>query len=359
MPSTGEHHVLPFAALVGQDQLKLGLLILAVDPRLNGLLIRGHKGTAKSTAARGLADLLPPGLYVQGCRFGCPSENPARWCQECQQRDPNETVERRPPFLTLPLGATEDQLLGSIDLSKALRDGQQQFSPGLLARVNQGVLYVDEVNLLDDHIVDLLLDAAAMGVNIVAREGISISHPAQFLLVGTMNPEEGELRPQLMDRFGLCVEIRSVTDVAQRAEIVSRCLQFEKDPQQLHEAWQAEQHRLTEQIAAARSRLGRIATPRNWCEAAARISLALSVDGHRADVLMVKAAAAIAALEEREKIGADDLARAATFVLPHRLRRGPFDEQSMSEQQLYDLAQKILAAPENPPPQEVPKKKNR
>jgi Mg-chelatase subunit ChlI len=355
--------VLPFAALVGQDDLRLALLLLAVSPRLGGLLVRGHKGTAKSTAARGLAAVLPPVSVVEGCRFGCPAERPAQWCDECRGRtqigplemDPSElgaarlpAVERRPPFVTVPLGVTEDQLLGSIDLERALRHGEQRFRPGLLAEAHQGVLYVDEVNLLDDHIVDLLLDAAAMGVNVVAREGVSITHPSEFMLVGTMNPEEGELRPQLLDRFGLCVEIEGERDLGQRAEIVARCLEFEADPLAFHARWSGEQQSLTERVVRARALLPHVTIARTWCEAAARIALGLEVHGHRADLLLVKAASAQAALHGRTEMCDDDLEQAAALVLPHRLRRQPFEEQAEGAAELRQRARKVLEAMQEP-----------
>ena len=318
-------HVLPFSALVGQHHLKLALEMLAVNPRLGGVLIRGEKGTAKSTAARGLAELLPAVDVVVGCCYGCSICRPATWCADCKQRQDLQTATRRPSFVTLPLGITEDQLLGTMDLEHALTQGQRRFSPGLLAQVNQGVLYVDEVNLLDDHIVDLLLDVAAMGVNIVAREGVSISHPAELMLVGTMNPEEGELRPQLLDRFGLCAEVRGLDDPQARAEVVMRRLAFEADPEAFCARYEAEQKAVGERIVSARAMLAQIQPERRWCLAAAELSLELGADGHRADVLLVKAAATLAALAGRSAICAEDLQRAATVVLPHRIRQGALE----------------------------------
>lgn len=321
--------VLPFTALVGQERLKLALQMLAVDPGLGGVLIRGEKGTAKSTAARALADLLPAVRVNAGCHYGCPADRPSVWCDECRERNQHETTLRQAGFETLPLGVTEDQLLGTLDLEHALSRGEQRFRPGILARVNQGVLYVDEVNLLDDHIVDLLLDVAAMGVNRVAREGIRVSHPAELMLVGTMNPEEGELRPQLLDRFGLCVEVTALTDPEERAEVVMRRLAFDAGPDAFRAQWQDEQAAITRRIAEARSLVRDVTVERAFCLAAAELSLELGVDGQRADVLLVKSAVTLAALDGRAELRLDDLERAAAVVLPHRLveRSAPVGEE--------------------------------
>lgn len=341
-----EDRVMPFPALVGQEPLKLALLMLAVNPKLNGLLIRGEKGTAKSTAARGLARLMPRVRVNAGCPFGCPADRPRDWCATCREGSRPEVIERRPPFETLPLGITEDQLLGSIDLERVLRHGEQRFSPGLLARVNQGILYVDEVNLLDDHIVDLLLDVAAVGVNVVAREGVSVSHAAEFVLVGTMNPDEGDLRPQLLDRFGLCVEITALEDPEQRAEVVARHIDFERDPEAFHDRWAAEERTRTETIIAARKRLPAIEAERRWCRAAAKLALSLGVHGHRADLLLVKGAATLAALDGRERIAAGDIERAATLVLPHRVRQRAFDEEQLSDEEIRAQAREAAESAE-------------
>ncbi len=314
--------VLPFASLVGQQQLKLALQMLAVDPGLGGVLIRGEKGTAKSTAARALADLLPPVRVNAGCHYGCPADRPSVWCSDCRELDSHETALRQAGFETLPLGVTEDQLLGTLDLEHALRHGEQRFRPGILARVNQGVLYVDEVNLLDDHIVDLLLDVAAMGENRVAREGISVSHPAELMLVGTMNPDEGELRPQLTDRFGLCVDVAALSDPEERAEVVVRRLAFDADPAAFRARFQDEQAALTRRIAEARGLRRQVAVERSFCLAAAELALDLGVDGQRADVLLVKGAVTLAALDGRAELRPEDLEQAATVVLPHRLKEG-------------------------------------
>src|SRR5512147_162084 len=245
---TPKRPVYPFAALVGQERLKKALILNAVNPLIGGVLIRGEKGTAKSTAARGLAELLPPLAVVAGCPFHCDPDKVEMMCDHCRKRQAQgETLPRRHrpmPVVDLPLGTTEDRLLGTIDLEKAIKSGEKHFEPGLLAAANRGILYVDEVNLLDDHLVDVLLDAAAMGVNVVEREGISFTHPARFILVGTMNPEEGELRPQLLDRFGLCVEVTGLHNIDARMDVVARRLAFEADPEAFAADWQGEQEAL-------------------------------------------------------------------------------------------------------------------
>ncbi len=337
-----ENRILPFPALTGQEHVKQALLMLAVNPRLSGLLIRGEKGTAKSTAARSLARLLPRIKSNQGCRFGCAAVPSRSWCSECRERPKPAGVEKRPPFATLPLGITEDQLLGTFDLEQALKHGEKHFAPGLLARVNQGVLYVDELNLLDDHIVDLLLDSAASGVNYVEREGISIVHPAQFLLVGTMNPEEGELRPQLQDRFGLCAEIRTLSDPDQRVEIIERCLDFEANPRAFRAQWAKQEKALTAAIARARRILPKIEPNHDWYRAVVELSVSLGVHGHRADILMIKAAATLAALDGRKEILSADIETAATLVYPHRLKRLPFEDARISEPELREKAREIM-----------------
>jgi len=334
--------VLPFPALAGQENVKQALLMLAVNPRLSGLLIRGEKGTGKSTAARGLARLLPSIRVHEGCPFGCTEDSPQAWCPECRAKTAPVFLEKPAPFVNLPLGITEDRLLGTFDLERALKHGEKHFMPGLLARVNGGVLYVDELNLLDDHLVDLLLDCAASGVNYVEREGISTVHPAEFLLVGTMNPEEGELRPQLQDRFGLCAEIRTITDPEVRADIIDRCLGFENDPEAFRTRWEGEEEALREKIAKARRILPKILPGRNWQTAVASISTHLGVHGHRADILMIKGASTLAALDGRRELEPRDLETAATLVYPHRLRRIPFDETDMDENGLREAVRKTL-----------------
>ena len=303
---TPKRPVYPFAALVGQERLKLALILNAVNPRIGGVLIRGEKGTAKSTAARGLAELLPPIAMVAGCPFHCHPDVPELMCDACRQRhDQGEALPRRDrPMVVvdLPLGTTEDRLLGTIDLEVAIKSGEKHFEPGLLASANRGILYVDEVNLLDDHLVDVLLDAAAMGVNVVEREGISFAHPARFILVGTMNPEEGELRPQLLDRFGLCVEVTGLNNLDARMAVVERRLAFEADPEGFAAGWQGEQEIIRQSILNARERLPRVSFSQDLLRLITAICVDQGVDGHRADIFMLKVAQTLAAYRGREAV---------------------------------------------------------
>lgn len=321
--------VFPFTAIVGQEAMKQALLLNIVSPSVGGVLIRGEKGTAKSTAARGLAALLPEMAVVEGCRFACDPDDPGRLCPECRERraTDRELPRARVParLVDLPVGATEDRVVGALDLETAIRDGKRRFEPGVLARANRGLLYVDEVNLLDDHIVDALLDAAAMGVNTVEREGVSFTHPARFVLIGSMNPEEGELRPQLLDRFGLCVEVTGMAAPEDRVAVVKRLMAFEADPEAFVAAWAEAERALGDRLAAARERVARVAVEDAILADIARLSIALDVDGHRADLVMMRAAKALAALDGRERVERDDLRRAAELALPHRLRRKPFE----------------------------------
>src|SRR5919199_3119863 len=261
----------PFTALVGQGTMKLALVLNAINPRLGGVLTRGEKGTAKSTAARGLAALLPPIQVIEGCRFSCDPSPDAPRCPECSQRAELPVQTRLPSFVELPIGATEDRVLGTLDLEHAIQTGQRHFEPGLLARANRGLLYVDEVNLLPDHLVDALLDAAAMGTNTVEREGVSFTHPAAFVLVGTMNPEEGELRPQLLDRFALAVDVEGLPAPAERAEVVRRRIAYEADPLAFAAQWQPAEQAARARIAAARACLSRVVVDDHLLDLIARI----------------------------------------------------------------------------------------
>ncbi|MGQ9687739.1 MAG: putative cobaltochelatase [Desulfobaccales bacterium] len=364
------HAALPFAALVGQERLKKALILNAINPRLGGVLIRGEKGTAKSSAARGLAELLPPIRVVADCPFNCDPEDLDLMCPECRRRrEQGETLSSRlipMPVVDLPLGTTEDRLLGTIDLEKAIKKGEKHFEPGIMAAAHRGILYVDEVNLLDDHLVDVLLDAAAMGVNVVQREGISFTHPARFILVGTMNPEEGELRPQLLDRFGLCVEVTGLPDPGDRVAVVERYLEYEQDPAGFARRWAGEQERLRQAILAARARLPKVSHSRDILLLISNICLDQGVDGHRADIYMLKVAKAIAAYHDREWVTEDDVREAAELVLLHRLRRKPFsdakpDQEKIDEsirkhqqeqQQRQHQDQEHQPPPEGPPPQD-------
>ena len=320
--------IFPFTAIVGQDEMKTALVLNMIDPAIGGLLIMGEKGTAKSTAVRALAELLPEIEAVKGCAFNC--EPGGFLCSSCRERvergEPLEKQRQKMKVVELPLGVTEDRLVGALDIEHALKKGEKRFEPGLLAAANRNFLYVDEVNLLEDHIVDLLLDSAAMGVNTVEREGISFSHPARFVLVGTMNPEEGELRPQLLDRFGLCVRVVSARDKASRVEILRRRAAFDLDPDAFMKDWRDEQNRLAHAITGARQRLAGVQAADSVLDQIVSTTTQLSLDGHRADIVILKAARALAAFKGNGAIGADEIREAAMLSLAHRARRLPFTE---------------------------------
>ncbi len=324
--------VFPFTAIVGQEALGEALLACAVDPRIGGVLVRGERGTAKSTAVRALAPLLPDVEVVAGCRFNAdPAEGAA--CPDGPHDD--ASVQRRPVALVeLPVGATADRLLGALDLDRALRDGAAAFEPGLLAAAHRGILYADEVNLLPDHLVDVLLDAAAMGRAHVEREGMSVSHPARFLLVGTMNPEEGELRPQLLDRFGLSVDVAASPDPALRVEVIRRRLAFDADPDAMRARFAADEAALAGRVAAARERLARVALDERTLLLIAGICARLGVDGMRADIVCAQAARALAALDGDEAVNEDHVRRAARLALAHRRRRGPLEAPGLDDAEL-------------------------
>ncbi len=314
--------------------MKRALVLNAINPRIGGVLIRGERGTAKSTAARALAALLPEITVVANCPFGCDPDRPTTWCTQCQERSQAgqalPRAQRRIRFVDLPVSATEDRVVGTLDIECAIQKGEKHFEPGVLAAANRGVLYVDEVNLLDDHVVDLLLDAAAMGVNVVEREGISFSHPARFILVGTMNPEEGDLRPQLLDRFALCVDIRGIHDQRARMDIMARNLAFEANPNGFREEWLPRERQLAQEITAARQLLPQVGYTRRNLATVAGLMAGLGVDGHRADLVILKAAQAYAAYQGRDAINDQDILMAAELALPHRLKRTPFEESEVS-----------------------------
>jgi len=338
----------PFSALVGQELMKQALLLNVVDPTLGGVLIKGERGTAKSTGVRALIDLLPTIPVVEGCGFQCDPANRADLCPGCRER--LRTVQelpvkaRRIRLVNLPIGTTEDRLLGTIDIEKALRTGHKAFEPGLLAEAHRGILYVDEVNLLNDQIVDLFLDAAASGLNTVEREGISFAHASRFILVGTMNPEEGDLRPQLLDRFGLAVAIEGIHEVAARVEIVKRRLAFEADPERFRAAWREADEQLSRRLVEAKAGLGAVQVPEDLLETASRIALAMETDGHRADLTMIKAARANAALEGRRRVAREDLQLAARLALPHRLKKNPLQQAELDSAKLRQVMEQETGA---------------
>ncbi|MCU1623052.1 MAG: putative magnesium-chelatase subunit [Frankiales bacterium] len=324
----------PFSAVVGLDDLRLALIVNAVSPAVGGVLVRGEKGTAKSTIVRALAALLPPVDVPDGCRFSC---GPGDTCID----EHGPIVTRKARLVELPVGASEDRLVGSLDLEKALTKGVSAYVPGLLAAAHRGVLYVDEVNLLHDHLVDLLLDAAALGTSYVEREGVSVQHAARFLLVGTMNPEEGELRPQLLDRFGLTVEVAATRDPEERADVVRRRLAYEADPEGFAAQWTAADVELAEHIAAARERLPHVVLGDHALREITTVCAAFDVDGLRADLVTAKAAVALAAWAGRSEVTTDDVRTAARLALPHRRRRNPFDAPGLDEQQLDDALSSV------------------
>ncbi|MEU5791630.1 ATP-binding protein, partial [Micromonospora purpureochromogenes] len=341
----------PFSAVLGMDDMRLALLLNAVSPAIGGVLVRGEKGTAKSTAVRALAALLPPVDRVAGCRFAC---DPAAADPACPDgpHPAEPAVERRAARLVeLPVGAAEDRVVGSLDLEKALGEGVRAFEPGLLAAAHRGVLYVDEVNLLHDHLVDLLLDAAAMGRCHVEREGVSVSHAARFLLVGTMNPEEGELRPQLLDRFGLTVAVGASRDPAVRVEVVRRRLAADADPAGFAARWADADAEVARRVAAARRRLDRVRLPDAALRQIAEVCAAFDVDGMRADIVTARTALAHAAWQGRDRVSAEDVRVAARLALPHRRRRDPFDSPDLDEKRLDEALRRAQDEhPDDDPP---------
>jgi magnesium chelatase subunit I len=319
----------PFSAIVGQEETRLALLIAAVDAGIGGVLLFGDRGTGKSTAVRALAGLLPPMRAVTNCRYACDPRDFAAQCSECRARRAKGSLTSRlvpVPVVDLPLGATEDRVVGALDLERALAKGQKAFDAGLLARANRGFLYIDEVNLLEDHLVDLLLDVAASGENVVEREGLSIRHPARFVLIGSGNPEEGELRPQLLDRFGLSVEIRTPEDLPTRVEVVRRRAEFEREPDKFIRKWRAEDGGTRRQIEAARARLDKVHVPETVLQRSAQLCMQLGTDGLRGELTLVRAARALAALDASAEVTDSQLRRVAPPALRHRLRRNPLDE---------------------------------
>lgn len=316
-------HAFPFSAIVGQDDMKLAMILTAIDPKLGGVLVFGDRGTGKSTAVRALAALLPPIQAVQGCPVN--SADPAD-VPDWAGLDTHEMVERPTPVVDLPLGVTEDRVTGALDIERALTQGEKAFQPGLLAQANRGYLYIDEVNLLEDHIVDLLLDVAQSGENVVEREGLSIRHPARFVLVGSGNPEEGELRPQLLDRFGLSVEVRSPTDIDDRIEVIRRRDAYETDGDAFMATWAPEDGKLRDHILTARGLLAGIETKNDALRDCAELCVALGSDGLRGELTLLRAGRAWAAFQGDTSLDRTHLRRVAPLALSHRLRRDPLDE---------------------------------
>jgi magnesium chelatase subunit I len=322
--------IFPFTAIVGQEEMQRALLIAAVDPTIGGVLVFGDRGTGKSTAVRALAGLLPAMQVVVGCRFNCdPTGDPESCSQSCSIRKSTKHPQAAAipvPVIDLPLGATEDRIIGALDIERALTRGERAFEPGLLAHAHRGFLYIDEVNLLDDHLVDVLLDVAASGENVVEREGLSVRHAARFVLVGSGNPEEGELRPQLLDRFGLSVEVTTPTDIGTRVEVVRRRDAFERDFEAFRQRFEATEAAMRDRIVSARRLLPDVETPDAVIEATAALAIAVGTDGLRGEITLLRAARALASFEGDTVVGLDHLRRMAPSTLRHRLRRNPLDD---------------------------------
>lgn len=334
----------PFTAIVGQEKMKEALILNIINPSLGGVLIRGEKGTAKSTLVRALANLLAE-REENSCEFHCEPDKIDNYCSQCSEKYlKGEKIEKHKStmkVINLPISATEDRVVGTLDIEYAIKTGEKKFEKGILAQSNRNILYVDEINLLDDHIVDVLLDSAAMGVNTIEREGISYSHPAKFVLVGTMNPEEGDLRPQLLDRFGLVVDVIGERETSKRVEVIKRRLDFEAEPEKFIKKHLAEEEELKNRIENSKKILENIKCSDEIYELAAKISIALNVDGHRADIAVVKTAITIAAFENREEVIKEDMLRAAVLALPHRMRKTPFEDGILDKDQIEKLVNSL------------------
>ena len=341
MPHHIRRKILPFTAIVGQEKMKKALILNAINPRIGGVLIRGEKGTAKSTAVRALAELLPEIEVVNGCPFNCNPYDEGEMCDLCYAKKTNgeelEVAKRRMWVVDLPLGATEDRVVGSIDVERAIKEGIKALEPGILAAANRGILYIDEVNLLDDHIADLILDSAAMSINVVEREGVSVAHPAKFILVGTMNPEEGELRPQLLDRFGLQVDVESIADAAKRVEIVKQVESFESDPEGFRTRFEVKQKELREKIVHAKQIINEVEISDDLLRLIADTCIKLGVRTHRAEIVINRTAKTIAAFDGRKKVTLEDVKEAMELALPHRMRRKPFEPPSLDTEKLDEM----------------------
>lgn len=335
----------PFSAVVGQDKMKLALLLNVIDPGIGGVLIKGEKGTAKSTTVRSLEPILPPMIGIAGCPFRCEPGHPERMCPDCLDRylrkEKMETEIIPMRVVELPLSATEDRIAGTLDLEHILQTGKKKFEPGVLAHANGNLLYIDEVNLLEDHIVDMLLDSAAMGVNYVEREGISFSHPSKFILVGSMNPEEGDLRPQLIDRFGLCVDISAERSTTIRSEVVMRRLEFDTDPSGFVKKFEEDTSSIRDNVQTARRLLNKIPIERRIVEMASEVAMNFDMEGHRADITMVKAARANAALNGRSEILKSDISEIAEMVLAHRIKHKPFEKTKFDRGELKECLERL------------------
>ena len=341
MSKTHNRQIYPFSAIVGQETMKTALILNAINPSIGGVLIKGERGTAKSTAVRSLAALLPENKVVLGCTFGCDPEKPEDFCEDCRKNMITlRTTERKMTVVELPVSATEDMVVGSLDISSAIKDGEKKFEPGILAAAHRNILYVDEVNLLNDHIVDLLLDVAAMGLNIIEREGVSYSHPSSFILIGTMNPEEGDLRPQLLDRFGLCAVIEGIADTDTRLEIIRRRMEFENNPAKFIEKWSAADKKTADRILAAKELLPDVGISDEMLRIAVQICTDAGVDGHRGDITLVKTAKTLCAYKLHTEVTEDDIKEAAKLVLAHRMKKTPFSNEQYDDEKINESIEK-------------------
>jgi magnesium chelatase subunit D len=353
------HHLrrrtLPFTSIVGQDDMKYALILNAINPRIGGVLIRGEKGTAKSTAVRALADLLEEIIVVEDCPFNCNPSSPEEMCDVCydsHQKGQIKVAKRGTPVIDLPLGATEDRVVGSLDVERAIKEGIKALEPGILAAANRGILYIDETNLLDDHVADVLLDSAAMGVNIVEREGVSVAHPSKFILVGTMNPEEGELRPQLLDRFGLQVNVEAIDDVDKRMEIARRAESFEADPEGFSKEQEPVQEELRSKITDAKKILRAATMDEAHLRTIASTCIDLGVKTHRAEIVISRTAKTIASFEGRTEVNSEDIRKAMELALAHRMRSKPFEPPTLNKERLDKSLEQHQQQHQHPPSQE-------
>lgn len=358
--SMSHSDVFPFSALVGQQRMKLALILNVIDPTIDGVLIRGEKGTAKSTAVRALAQLLPEIPVVADCSLRCHPTKTREMCASCRERvargETLPVVTRKMSVLDLPVGATEDRVVGSLDIEHALKTGTKRFEPGILGKVHRGILYVDEVNLLEDHIVDVLLDAAAMGVNHIEREGVSYTHPSHFVLVGTMNPEEGDLRPQLLDRFGLCVDVEGIRDPRLRVQVIQHRRAYEADPAGFRQLWEPQDAQIRDAIVRTERILPQVRVDEDTLEVIATLSVDLGVDGHRSDVAMVKTAAALAAFRARTRVLDEDITEAAGLVYSHRMKKSPLEDRILSQETVVSSIRKTRESQDTAPARRGKKK---
>ena len=347
--------VYPFTAIIGQDLMKLALIMNAVNPKIGGVLIRGMKGTAKSTAVRALADVLPEIKYIKSCSFNCNPSDPKEMCHSCQEKyqynqiNESDIDSKKMRVITLPINATEDRVVGTIDIKRALKEGLKFLEPGILAEAHRNILYIDEVNLLADNVADILLDSAAMGLNIIEREGLSFHHPSSFILVGTMNPEEGNLRPQLLDRFGLSIDVERIKDIEKRVQIVKNVEEFQNNPYMFLKKFEKEQEKLRNKIINAKELLNQVTISEDFLKKIAKICIAFQTDGHRADITITRTAKTLAAFEGRNEVIEEDIKIAAKLALSHRLKKLPFEDHSLDEEDIESFfdEEEIYNIPEN------------